>query len=148
MVPSNDWSFRWDSRETKLDPITRFNAAQLNKLRWTRSDLGNSIGNKWLVDLSDNRAWQDTSFAEKLCDVQKRAENESEYEALLRGAFGDQVAALWQTASPREEEAWTDTRLRAFQNAVETRAAWLYERLYKEIGLNEWQVESAERGEN
>ncbi len=153
MVPSSDWGFNWGEREGRLAPIGRFDTAQLSKLRWTRSDLGNSIGNKWLVDLSVNRAWQDMPFADKLSDVQTK-KNEPEYSVLLIGAFDDQVAAVWQTASPPKEEsrrdppAWTDTRLRAFQTAVETRAAWLYERLYKEIGLSEWQVESAEPGEN
>ena len=61
-----------------------------------------------------------------------------EYASLLQGSFerDDQVQAVWQTAS--DGQVWSDERLTAFQTAVEKRSAWLYEKLYNELGLNEW----------
>ena len=139
MVPNNDWGFDWRGREQRLAPIMRFDAAQLDKLRWARFDLGNAIGNKWLVDLSANRSWGDLSFPEKLQWIQDQVNNGVlEYASLLQGSFerDDQVQAVWQTAS--DGQVWSDERLTAFQTAVEKRSAWLYEKLYNELGLNEW----------
>jgi hypothetical protein len=139
MVPQNDWKFSWDTREQRLAPIMRFDAAQLNKLRWARSDLGNAIGNKWLVDLSANRGWGDLSFPGKLQWIQDRVNNDvHEYACLLQGAFecNDQVYAVWQTAS--NGPVWSDARLTAFQTAVEKRTAWLYETLYNDLELDDW----------
>ena len=138
MVPYNDCGFDWRVREERLAPITRFDAAQLDNLRWARSDLGNAIGNKWLVDLSANRGWGDLSFPMKLQWIQDQVNNGAhEYASLLQGSFedGDQVQ-VWQQAS--DGQVWSEKRLSAFQTAVEKRSAWLYRKLYDELGLGEW----------
>ncbi len=137
MVPYNDWGFDWRQRNERLVPNGRFNAAQLNKLRWVRSELGNAIGNKWLVDFSTNRGWGDVSFPEKLQWIQDPVNNGVlEYAGLLEGAFDLNEQADWQEASAGPN--WSDERLIAFQKAVETRSAWLYEKLYTEAGLAHW----------
>ena len=137
MVPRNDWGFNWGDRNARLCPLEPFDNAQLNKFRWVRNELGDSIGNKWLVNFSTNRAWNDTSFPEKLQWIRQQINGgHGDYAALLQGAFDCAAEETWNQAS--NGNVWTDPRLIALQNAVEMRAVWLYRRLYEELGLGNW----------
>lgn len=140
MVPRNDWGFDWRDRNARLYPCERFDDAQLNKFRWVRNELGNSIGNKWLVDFSSNRAWSDRSFPQKLQQIRDGIERGGQdYACLLAGAFDNGTEQILINASPQNgNNSWTNERLIAFQRAVEERAVGLYRRLYDELGLGDW----------
>jgi Protein of unknown function DUF262 len=134
MVPNSDCGFYWWDREARLPNLTE---DQRNRLRWVRSEIGNSIGNKWLVDGSINRAWGNISFTQKWEDINELAGRQ----LALRDLFEEDNLQLWQTASPRDPpnpNPWNLDRRENYQLAVESRAAWLYRCLYDGLGFREW----------
>jgi len=136
IVPANDWGCNWAQRY-RLFPPDLFTEDERERLRWIRGELGNSIGNKWLVDYSSNRAWGDKSFCEKILDIEGRP---GEVLERLLEVFPAEFRHLWVEASPENgvNLNWDSQRLSGFQAAVETRAAWLYKRLYSDLGFSEW----------
>ncbi len=139
MIPRNDWRFDWRERDTRLQPTNRFSKEELNKLRWLRDDIGESIGNKWLVDFSTNRGWGDAGCAEKLQQIS--GPNGGVLRKLLDVfPHGAEARSVWDEASPSNwrDVPWSDERMRKFQQAVERRAAWLYERIYSDLKFSAW----------
>jgi hypothetical protein len=139
MIPRIDWRFDWRYREARLQPSSRFTTEKLNKLRWLREDIGESIGNKWLVDFSTNRGWGDDGIATKL---QKIEDSNSGVLQQLLDVFppGAEARAIWNEASPSNwrDVIWSDERMQKFQQAVEERAAWLYECIYSDLKFSAW----------
>ena len=120
MVPQSDWGFNWGWREQRLPEQSN---DRRESLRWVRSEIGNNIGNKWLVDGSINRSWNDISFTEKLQEINEKPAGHPT-KALL-DVFQKEASELWQQASPQgEQTAWALPRRETFQLAVEKRAAW------------------------
>ena len=133
-MPYSDWGFDWRSREQRLPEESEDHR---KSLRWVRSEIGNSIGNKWLVDGSTNRSWSDISFTEKLQVINGLPAGDPT-KALL-DVFQEGSPELWQQASPQgEQTAWALPRRETFQLAVEKRAVWLYRRFYDHLGFSEW----------
>jgi hypothetical protein len=137
MVPRNDWGFDWRDRSDRLEPIDRFDKPSQTVIRDNRFDIGNSIGNKWLVDFSTNRAWSDQSFTQKLDDITSANEL---ILTRLQDVFPRDSLELWKDASPVDWRStpWSDERMRKFQKAVEARAAWLYQRMYGDLKFFAW----------
>ena len=137
MVPANDWGFHWAAGH--LVPEQPFTKDELDKFRHVRHQLGNSIGNKWLVDYSTNRSWGDTSFEAKFQHI--KSESQDAPRRLLE-VFPHSACANWIEASPAIANTpflpWNDKRLASFQYVVEDRAAWLYERLYDDLKFSDW----------
>ena len=141
MVPSDDWGRNWGYRD-HLFPLSSCITEERREkqLRWVRFEIGNSIGNKWLVDYSSNRSWGNKGFQGKLDDV---ADGSDQTLRRLLDVFPCENKALWVEASP---DSWTETpatddRLSKFQEAIERRAAWLYRRLYDDLGFSVWLME-------
>lgn len=90
-----------------------------------RSLLGDGIGNLRIVDTSVNRGDGDTSLPVKmrcLSETNLTFEGKAMMEAI---ALDPMDRALWLAASTPEDR-WDESRLAAFQSAVERRSAWLY----------------------
>lgn len=138
MVPSNHWGFDWRDRYNRFELGPDLNHDQIDSLKWIRKNLGDSIGNKWLIDMSDNRSFQDISFHDKLRNLRDLANRgDVRYVTLLESRFECGVAdAVWDGAS--QPEHWTVSRMSSFQTAVEKRAAWLYRKLYNDLGFSNW----------
>jgi hypothetical protein len=115
--------------------------------------LGNSIGNLRLIDFSVNRAEQDDPFMTKLkkeimADAERPIGEMSREEINYHSSMGFDPGAikLWKTASGSDGDehvqakhrVWPDERLKAFQQAVEERAAWLYNKFYSDLGFASW----------
>jgi len=143
MVPASDWGFYWSERPERLAPEQPFTQTELDKFRHVRHQLGNSIGNKWLVDYSTNRSWGDTSFETKLQHIQGESQDAPRrlLEVFPQGADATWIQASPAIPAPPDTEvflAWNNQRLERFQHAVEDRAAWLYKRLYEDLGFSDW----------
>ena len=84
IVPRNDWGSDWREMSTRLQR-EKFAPRELENVRWVRGDVGTSIGNGWLVDLSVNRGWNDASPAYKLKDIEKSAQRDQALTQCLPG---------------------------------------------------------------
>jgi hypothetical protein len=143
MVPQSAWGGNrsWSDRLLgQLNHDKVFNtAADQNGTRYARHELGNSIGNKWLIDFSINRSWGKKPFPEKLLDIQTgEFMNHRGGVELLEGALSGSATSEWHLANVGGDENWTKEQLAAFQTAIENRSAWLYERFYKDLGFSKW----------
>jgi hypothetical protein len=96
--------------------------------------LGHAVGNKWLIDLSKNRSWNDQTFATKLDSI----------EDLRQMAFDQSAKENWRAAASTETRQWPSDRLVAFQQVIAERTAWLYERLYRDLRFDAWERNSTE----
>lgn len=141
IIPAKFWGDYW--RAEDFPGINDLATEQRKRIMWVRHDLGNSIGNKWLVDLSSNRGWQAKPFPEKIDEIKDKSTNRSDYQLLLSDGFrcDDETYALWNRASMGGK--WTSDCMSAFQHAVEERAAWLYCRLYVELGFEKWSEQAS-----
>ncbi len=137
MVPKNDWWAHWTTFQGRLDPGVQFARPIETNIRWVRGELGESIGNKWLVDYGTNRRWSDSSFEAKLMCIEKDADAAPKK---LLDVFPWGEREIWVNASPQGEApaTWNDVRLMSFQRAIEARAAWLYEELYTQLEFSAW----------
>jgi hypothetical protein len=136
MVPRADWGFDWGARHVRMP----FPEDKQSALRWVRFDIGDSIGNKWLVDFSTNRGWGDEPVTYKLNEMGEAATANEKPIRLLLDVFDEASEEIWRETSPPECRlpTWTDQRMVKFQRAVEERAAWLYARLYSDLTLSDW----------
>ena len=143
MIPRSDWNEHWSTFSKKLKATGLFGGdgdaegPQLRQMKWNRG-IGDAIGNRWLVDFSINRKWGKKPFSEKigcLIDEEKRqCASELSYRDM---AFDRDAAQIWKGASGIDG-TWSRERLIGFQQALEERAAWLYERFYADLGFVEW----------
>lgn len=142
MIPRKDFARDWrtflGAVERSEDPPS-LTEEERTRIRYARTQLGESIGNLRLVDFSTNRSDSDAPFAVKgLKDSEGTppAEREAYYADM---AFDPQQEGIWKLASGDETRAWPARRLAAFQEAVEKRCAWLYRRFYVELSFQRWQ---------
>jgi hypothetical protein len=152
MVPAADWARHWTlfSNDLVLPGLTR---DQREATRDPRVLLGDSIGNLRLIDFSVNRAEQDDPYIIKLeKEIVAEAERptvemsreEIDYHSSM--CFDPGAINIWRTASgsdgdehvPAKHRVWPNERLSAFQQAVEARTAWLYDKFYSELGFASW----------
>ena len=63
-------------------------------------------------------------------------------EEMANFAFAPEDRGVWKRlacpGSKVGDRKWDEDRLRAFQTAVERRAAWLYERFHDDLGYGQW----------
>jgi hypothetical protein len=132
MIPQSDWNENWTPFSNKLREVG-LEGPDLDHMHTNRWVVGEALGNKWLVDFSTNRGWGDAPFdkkIEKLVDeVDRQSASELSYEDL---AFDPAAAQVWSRASDPDRK-WSKDRLISFQQAVEARTAWLYERFYTDL---------------
>ena len=57
MIPQSDWGAGWTNLHPRLTVSKELSNDDINRIRWERWNVGNAIGNKWLVDFSVNRGW-------------------------------------------------------------------------------------------
>ena len=117
------------------------------KMRDERGAIANGIGNLRLINSSDNRHHGDVDISVKMpfvqCDEPLGVCDEG---AMADWAFAREHRALWKQVSRPglvKDRTWNNERLAAFQQAVETRSAWLYRRFYEDLGFAEWAEKEA-----
>ena len=131
IVPQADWGGYWKDVAWRYEVLDK---SQLNKIQHSRWDVGDCIGNKWLVDFSSNREWGDGGWDGKDGKLQR----------LLSIHAIDKIeeqrwTEAWGSKADTKERKWTERRLVTFQEAIERRAAWLYRRFYEEAGFSDWE---------
>jgi hypothetical protein len=75
-----------------------------------------------------------------LCDDQPPQEEYTK--AMAESAFAPDHREIWKRVSRPgrfvSDRKWDADRLKAFQAAVELRAAWLYRRFHDDLGYGQW----------
>jgi hypothetical protein len=143
MCPSKDWRDHWTNLRHRLDIQDE---TLVMRVYECRDAVGDGIGNLQLLDSSENRARQDDDVRVKmpfiLCDDQPPATGDAK--AMANFAFAPENRELWRRVSRLGkvgERRWNEDRLKAFQQAVEKRAAWLYQRFHDDLGYGSWTKE-------
>ena len=130
----------WFSVGTRVAAIKSVPGLE-QRTRDGRDAVGNGIGNLRLVSASDNRGDRDADVSEKMDFAIKDDPSEKDQADMAKFAMPPQDRALWKQVSRSgkvAERQWDENRLAAFQQAVEQRAAWLYNRYYNELGYGAW----------
>lgn len=132
--PQAAYGFRWNERVRKLPDCERIRAAFGSE----RGNLGWSIGNlRWVPPLI-NRGDGDASIAEKLrLESPTWLERKGHRPGARDGAMDPNSHDLWLRASSADG-SWSEDRILAWQQAVEERSVWLYERLWEEAKFDAW----------
>jgi len=104
-----------------------------------RDFLRDSIGNFWILHGSLNRSLGGLNVQDKLSgsDIQDLDDRQTFFEA-REEAFGENVLPLWMKLNA-SNGIWPAERGADFQDAVEKRTIWLYERFYDELDFQSWQ---------
>jgi hypothetical protein len=140
MIPRADWNENWTPFSKKLKATGLFEGDEdgLRRMKWNCSVIGDALGNLWLVDFSTNRAWGKALFSEKIERLVDEGDRQCASNPSYRDmAFDRDAAKVWSGASDIDRK-WSRNRLIGFQQAVEERAAWLYEKFYADLGFAEW----------
>jgi hypothetical protein len=142
MIPQSAWGSHWTNEHLReLTGRLPLDNPRVEQIRGSRKEIGDSLGNKWLVDFSINRGWNDASFSTKLDELEKlRTEDEKCARELLQGAFDPHGRQCWLDASGHDGRNWSEERRSAFQASTENRSSWLYERFYEDLGFSEWLI--------
>lgn len=140
LCPAKDWGDNWPAMKKRLDGLDE---TIKSKVRECGYGVGNGVGNLRLVESSQNRKDQDIDIADKmsfiLCGDQPVEEGAANLMANF--AFAPGHREIWSRVSspgPVSGRKWDGDRLKAFQTAVELRAAWLYERFHDDLGYGQW----------
>ena len=139
ICPYADWG-NWYSVRDRIDTIKGVSGLE-QKMRDGRDAVGNGIGNLRLVSASDNRGDRDADISVKMPFAIKAETSGKDRADMARFAFPPEDRVLWEQVSRSGEvgkRQWDEARLAAFQQAVEQRAAWLYNRFYNELGYAAW----------
>jgi len=138
MCPYKDWGDWWSVRDRFHDGV-RPDVRQ--RMRDGRGAVGNGIGNLRLVESSTNKKDQDADVMEKMSFIQRDGSTACDIQAMADWAFSPEQRAFWERVSRSGEVAsrmWDNDRLGAFQQAVEQRAAWLYQQFHNDLGFGAW----------
>lgn len=134
LCPKADWGANWLGLSSRVvcDQAAR-DAMGDRSRRWL---LGDGIGNKRIIDASQNRSDGDQPLAKKLPALALPSADDKQAQLEISVIeTGD--AALW-LASSGSGGSWDEARLAAFQSAVERRAAQLYERYFRDLNFSVW----------
>ena len=140
VIPKADWN-DWVSIKRRIQGVE---PSTLQRMQWWRAGVGESIGNKRLVDSPTNGRDQDKDISEKMPFLLENGQLTHEIETkLVEMAFSSEREhrAAWAKVSrkgPTTCRKWDNIRLAAFQNAVEQRAAWLYRQFHDDLGFKDW----------
>lgn len=141
LCPSKDWGGDdWRNLSKRLDGL---NKILENKVHDCRGVVGNGIGNLRVLEASENRKAQDIDIAEKMSFIMRdhQPPQADDAEEMANFAFAPGDREIWKGVScpgPVLGRKWNENRLKAFQAAVERRAAWLYERFHDDLGYGQW----------
>lgn len=140
--PQSAYGFRWNERARRLPTSERIRAAFGSE----RGNLGWSIGNLRWVPPSVNRSDGDDSIAEKLrLGSTTWLSRDEKRPGAIDAAIDPKSHNLWSRASSRNE-CWSEDRILAWQQAVEERSVWLYERLWNEANFDAWYPSTNKNG--
>jgi hypothetical protein len=137
MCPSKDWGDHWTSLYNRLD----VGEGLKERVRKCRNSIGGGIGNLHLLASSENRARQDDDVSIKMPFIKANDQppTEEDARAMADSAFASAHREFWRRVSSGVgERRWNEDRMKAFQQAVEMRAAWLYQRFYDDLGYELW----------
>lgn len=139
ICPKKDWLDDWRKMEKRLAVGNELK----EKIYRCRDSVGNGVGNLQILSSSENRAKSAVDLVPKLpfslddsvppTDVERKA--------MADFAFNPKDRGLWQRVSrPGEvsKRRWDEDRLKAFQQAVEKRAVWLYQCFHDELNFGLW----------
>ncbi len=136
-------SGRDDDKPFELDhlqPYSFFNyprtehSAYDNFLK-NRYALRDSIGNLRWFDASKNSSWGNCNVSKKLDLSQQRAP--IRWNASGFNNKNCKTVQLWQDAAINES-TWSGASMKAFQQAVEERALWLYQQFWSDAAFDQW----------
>ncbi len=130
----------WFSVGTRIAAIKSVPGLE-QRMRDGRDAIGNGIGNLRLVSASDNRGDRDADVSEKMDFASKDNPSEEDQADMAKFAMPPNDQELWKQVSrfgKVAERQWDENRLAAFQQAVEQRAVWLYNRFYTGLGYAAW----------
>lgn len=133
--PQAAWNFDWRSRGKMIE-----NSDDHDHFGDGRDPLGNGIGNLRWIGSSENRRAGALGLIKKLC-LQRfvQATEQPELDPWMASVFDVRdrpTVDLWIKAGA--DGKWTAARMQAFQQAVEERAAWLYQQLWCGAGFSKW----------
>jgi len=138
ICPYNDWGCNWTTLNNRLDKV---GPDVRQRIRDGRNAVGNGIGNLRLIESSTNRKDQDADVLEKMSFIRGEGPTACDIRAMADWAFPPEQRALWKEVSrsgPVASRMWDNYRLAAFQQAVEQRAAWLYQQFHNDLGFGAW----------
>ncbi len=141
LCPIKDWGDHWTNMKNRLDVGEDIKKIVGN----SREAVGGGIGNLQLLGSSKNREHQDDDVADKMKFIRTNDQPPSEVDAKEMDdfAFSPDHREIWRRVSrqgPVANRKWNEDRLKAFQQAVELRAAWLYRRFYDDLKYGEWSI--------
>ncbi len=146
MCPTKDWGGDdWRNLQGRLVGIENNPAKRdIREARWI---VGGSIGNLRLLASSENRKYQDADVAEKMSFIERENHPPSEVDSkgMTDFAFAPDHRGVWRKVSrygPIANRLWDEDRLRSFQDAVEQRTAWLYQRFHDDLEYGQWTSKS------
>ncbi|MGE0469541.1 MAG: DUF262 domain-containing protein [Nitrospira sp.] len=142
ICPTKDWGGDdWRNLQGRLPNIEKNRAERdFREGRWT---VGGSIGNLQLLASSENRKYQDVDVAAKMSFIERdnHPPSEADSKNMADFAFAPEHRGLWRKVSrsgPVADRRWDEDRLKSFQDAVEQRATWLYQRFHDDLGFEPW----------
>jgi len=145
ICPYNDWREDWRTLKQRLD----VDESLKERVYTGRDAVGSGIGNLRLIESSKNRSDQDADVAEKMPFISgEQPDDICNAEAMIDSALAPEHRELWRMVSRPgrlADRRWDADRLKAFQQAVEVRAAWLYRRFHDDLGYDAW---TAQREDN
>ena len=141
VIPKADWN-DWVSVKRRIPDLDRdWDTDTKQRMQWYRSEIGDSIGNKRVVDAGINVSDSDDDISEKMPFLVKDCLNSEASQQFAEMAFAPSQWYLWKKVSFAGDvisRIWSYHRIAAFQQAVEHRAAWLYGRFYGDLNFEPW----------
>lgn len=139
MCPFKDWGDDWRNLHNRLDVAEDLK----EKVRVCRDAVGGGIGNLQLLASPVNRGRQADDIAVKMPFISREDQPPmaDDAQAMADFAFAPEHREIWNRVSRPGEvnnRRWDEDRLKAFQRAVELRAAWLYQRFHDDLGYGSW----------
>ena len=140
--PQAAYGFNFNAQHSKLPASNKIKSSFWNE----RSILGGAIGNLRWVPPDVNRGDGDAPIAKKLrLGTPAWLLREGKLPGARDGAIDPNSRDLWLRASSTDG-GWNEDRILAWQQAVEERSVWLYERLWKEAEFDAWYPSTNENG--
>lgn len=142
LCPSKDWG--GDDWRNFKKRLVGLDENQKELIKNSREVVGGGIGNLRLIEFSQNREDQADDVSDKMQCIlgDDQPPQAADLEEMAKFAFAPEHRGIWKKiaypGSKVPERKWDEDRLKAFQKAVEWRAAWLYERFYQDLGYEQW----------
>ncbi len=140
LCPAKDWGDNWWNLKKRLVGLGQ---NLIEKVYCCRDVVGGGIGNLRLIELSQNRKDQDDDVSGKMRFILggDQPPQAADAKSMADSAFNPDHREVWKRVSRDcliPDRKWDEDRLKAFQKAVELRAAWLYQRFYQDLDYEQW----------